>query len=136
MADVKGLVRGLATWQAVSFYIMAGLALGSLFVWGRKRAVAFLAGGLLWGSALTMGLLLILGAGALLNFDALFTHFHVFSFSNDFWRLASNDYLILMFPEGFFLDATLIVAGLTFGQAVITLMVTGGILRKGARSRR
>ncbi|MBI3744488.1 MAG: TIGR01906 family membrane protein [Chloroflexi bacterium] len=119
MKDVKGLVRGLAFWQRVTFVYMAGfIAIGAL-LWGRRELLRRLAHGVLWGSVLALVLIVAAGLGSLVGFDTLFEKFHTLSFSNDFWQLNDNDYLLRIFPEGFFLDATLIVAAMTFAQAAL-----------------
>ena len=134
MADVKGLVRGLAFWQKVSFFTMVGVAVGGLFLWGRLRALHLLARGLLRGSALTVGLLVVLGVGSLVGFEALFTQFHVLGFSNDLWKCGPADLLCRIFPQGFFQDATLIVAGLVIAQAALTGAAAGVFLFRGRRA--
>ena len=134
MVDVKGLVRGVYFWQRTSFYIMAGLAVAGLVLMGRGQTLQLLGRGLFRGSMLTLALLVVLGVGALVGFETLFERFHFLSFSNDLWRLNPGDYLILIFPEGFFLTATLIVAGLTIGQALLTGGVIWAIRRRGVRS--
>lgn len=133
MQDVKGLVQGLAFWQAVTFIYIAAFAAVGFFLWGRRQALRRLAKGLFLGSLLTLGILLLLGALSFLGFDELFVRFHELSFSNDFWMLPDNAMLLQMFPEGFFLDATLIVAGLTIGEALLTAAVTGLWLRYDTR---
>ena len=88
-----------------------------------------LARGLMGGSVLTVVLLAVLGAVSLAGFDAVFTRFHLISFSNDLWRLdPRTDYLIRLFPEGFFLDTMLIVAGLTVSQAMLAGTAAGAFL--------
>ena len=64
------------------------------------------------------------------GFDRLFIAFHLISFSNDLWQLdPSRHMLIAMFPQNFFFDATLIVAGLTIIESVI-LIVLRPLLRR------
>ena len=123
MVDVKGLVKGVGFWQQTSFYTMVGVAIGGLLLVGARRTLNVLAKGLLGGSLLTLGLVAMLGVAALAGFETIFTRFHGISFSNDLWKLdPTTDYLIRLFPQGFFLDATLIVVGMTIGQAVLTLV--------------
>jgi integral membrane protein (TIGR01906 family) len=75
----------------------------------------------LWGGGLTLGLMLILGIGALFGFNDLFWQFHIISFSNDFWLLDPNtDYLVMLFPNGFWYDATIFITLLTATGAIIT----------------
>ena len=121
MKDVKGLVRGLGFWQQVTFWYLAGFAVVIALLWERRTALRRIAKGLLWGSAVTLALLLVTGAAVAIGFDAVFTQFHVISFSNDFWQLdPRHDYLVAIFNEAFFRDAVLIVAGMTAAQAALT----------------
>lgn len=63
---------------------------------------------LLLGGGLTALLLAGFGLLALAGFDTLFLRFHQLAFSNDFWRLdPRRDYLVLLFPQNFWFDATL-----------------------------
>ena len=58
---------------------------------------------------------------AIIGFDRLFLFFHLVSFSNELWILdPRHDYLIAMFPQGFFFDCTVAIAFLT--------LLEGGIL--------
>ncbi len=73
--------------------------------------------------------MLALGLGALFAFDQLFLQFHLLSFANDFWLLdPTRDYLIMLFPQGFWYDATLFGALATAGMAIIFGGVGGGYL--------
>ena len=116
LKDVKGLFR-------LDYWIFLGTLLYSLvyavfFLWlGGRRRVAL---GLIWGSGLTLGLMLLLGLSAMLNFDQLFLQFHLLSFTNEFWQLdPARDYLIMLFPGGFWYDATLFITSATGVGAVI-----------------
>ena len=54
-----------------------------------------------------MILLVVFGIAASVGFDSLFLKFHQLSFANDFWRLdPRTDYLVHIFPQGFWFDAT------------------------------
>jgi integral membrane protein (TIGR01906 family) len=78
-----------------------------------------------WGSALTLGITVMLVTWALIDFDSLFYLFHIVSFSNDLWLLdPSKDYLIMLFPEGFFNDAAIFMVGSIMLTAVILLGAT------------
>lgn len=117
LKDVKGLI-----W--LDYRLLAGTliyVLGYLGVslWRRKDRQG-LAWGVAAGSGLTLALMLALGLGMLLNFDRLFLQFHLISFTNEFWMLdPSRDYLIMLFPGGFWQDATLFIALGTVGMALI-----------------
>ncbi len=46
--------------------------------------------------------------------------FHLLSFTNDLWQLdPRRDYLIMMYPQGFFRDATIAIGGLTLALAML-----------------
>ena len=73
--------------------------------------------------------MLALGLGALFNFDQLFLQFHLLSFTNEFWQLdPAKDYLIMLFPGGFWYDAALFCALATVGLAIILGGMAGGYL--------
>ena len=66
----------------------------------------------------------LVGVLSLVGFDRLFLYFHLISFSNDLWILdPSRDYLIAMFPQGFFFDATMLIAGLVVVQGLMLTML-------------
>ena len=128
MRDVKRLVRGVYLVAIGSgAYLLTMVAVGLL---GRRRYfLPTLARLCLWGGGLTLGLVLSVGLFALVGFDNLFQVFHQLSFSNDLWRLDSRtDYLVRIFPEDFWFDATMFVATLAVGGAVVLMAVSGGYL--------
>lgn len=134
MVDVKGLVEGVWRLQGIAFWYMVAVAVIGALAIGRAATIRLLARGFLFGGLLTLGLLAALGVASIAGFDALFTQFHVISFSNDFWLLdPRTDYLVRIFPEGFFEDATLIIGGMTLAQALLTALVTGIYLRRARR---
>ncbi|MFC1937581.1 TIGR01906 family membrane protein [Chloroflexota bacterium] len=107
---------------------------GVSLLWRRRRFWRNLAGGTVGGSGLTLALMLVLGLGALFNFDQLFLQFHLLSFANDLWQLdPTKDYLIMLFPAGFWYDTALFCAGVTAGLAIILGGVGEGYLFLGRR---
>ena len=125
MSDVKGLLLWVYLAGAVSGAYLIGLSAAGL---ARKRReyLPTLARRTMWGGGLTAGLLLAFGLLALAGFDALFLKFHQLSFANDFWKLdPRTDYLVLLFPQGFWFDATMWVA-LRALAAGLLLTATGG----------
>ncbi len=122
MRDVKGLIQGVYIVALLSAaYLAATVALG--FLWRGHEFWRPLARLSTWGGGLTLLLILAFGAIALVGFDSLFLKFHQISFSNNLWQLNPNtDYLLIMFPQGFWLDATLRTA---------TTAVTGGAILAG-----
>ena len=73
----------------------------------KKLAVATL-----WGSGITLVLMLAMGIGTMVDFNNLFYDFHLLVFTNTFWSTPGN--MLLLFPDGFWYDAaTYIVIGIT-----------------------
>ena len=96
---------------------------------GKRQYRRRLAWGVIGGTSLTLALMLALGIGTLMGFDQLFLQFHLLSFANDFWQLdPTRDYLIMLFPQGFWYDATLFCALATTAGAVVLGGVAGGYL--------
>ena len=99
-----GRIRGLSRSRRPAWLTLtaAGFALQ------RRAHVPTLARRTLWGGVLTVGLLVAFGLAATVGFDALFLLFHRVSFANDFWQLdPRTDYLVLLFPQNFWFDATM-----------------------------
>ena len=128
MHDVKRLIWGLyGVGAAAAIYLLGFLALG--FVRYRRLFLRPLFGYTLWGSGLTVALVGMVGLIALVGLDALFRFFHAVRFSNDLWHLdPRTDYLLMMFPQGFWFDSTLYVALAAVGAALALAAASGGFL--------
>ncbi len=119
LKDVKGLIW-LDYWVLLGTLIYALTYAGVSLFWHRKRYWRRLAWGVVGGSSATLALMLALGLGILTGFDQLFLQFHLISFTNEFWQLdPARDYLIMLFPQGFWLDATLFFVLATVVGAVV-----------------
>ena len=124
MRDVKRLVWGVYILAIVSGVFLAGKVMAG-FARQRGRFIEPLAKGALWGGGLTLGLLVVFGILALADFESLFIKFHQLSFANNFWQLdPRTDYLVRIFPDGFWVDATVWVAVRTVAGAML-LTVAG-----------
>ena len=110
MRDVKGLIQKVyLVMQLAGAILVAGIIGG--IIWYRGSSPDKLAMLFHWGGWLTLALVMGVGLLALTGFDALFLKFHQISFSNDFWLLdPRTDYLLILFPQGFWFDATMRVA--------------------------
>ena len=136
MADVKDLIWVVYGTGALALLFMSGVGVVGFVRKGRSFAPA-LCRRILWGAEATVGLVALVGLISLVAFDQLFLLFHRVSFANDFWQLdPRRDFLVMMFPEGFWLDATLFVAFLTLGGAALLAVVSGGYLVLGNPSMR
>lgn len=131
LRDVKGLIRLNNLILLVTLVCVLGYATTSLWQKDHNQ----LARGLVGGGSLTVALMLLLGLGALLSFDQLFRQFHLLSFTNELWRLdPATDYLIMLFPRGFWYDAMLFCVLATTVVAVI-LGGVGAIYLRLSRSK-
>ena len=129
MSDVKDLVRGVYLVQTLSALYLLGFAATGIYIW-RRAFWPMLARYVSRAGFLTLGIIALVGVGSLAGFDRLFLAFHLISFSNDFWQLdPSRDYLIAMFPQGFFFDATMLIAGLTILEAALLAAVPLALLK-------
>lgn len=110
MEDVQhlfALVRQvrLAAGAVLLILPLVGLALGGSAFLGRLGWL------LAAGGIATVGLLGLAGLLSLVDFSQAFVAFHELAFSNDLWILdPRTDYLIMLFPEGFWFDATMRIA--------------------------
>ncbi len=134
LADVKDLIRlDYFVQMIVAGVMIVSFAVMLAFSFRRWRTIMR---SLFFGSVTTLALAAILALWALFGFDQLFLLFHRLSFTNMLWILdPSTDYLIMMFPSGFFYDATILAFGAVIAESVLIGAVSFGLLRiKGARS--
>jgi len=130
LKDVKGLIW-LDYWVLLGtlIYVLAYAVISLL--WRKRRYWHRLAWGVVGGGGggITLTLMLALGLATILGFDQLFWQFHLISFTNELWQLdPTRDYLIMLFPQGFWYDATVFCALITAGLAIILGGVGGGYL--------
>jgi integral membrane protein (TIGR01906 family) len=129
MQDVQALMQLVFRAGLLAALCLAVVAC-YLWVTERQAGLATVGSLLTYGAALTFGLLLLVGALSLLDFTELFVRFHELSFRNDLWMLdPTRDYLLILFPEGFWFDVTLRIALLTGLEAAIA-GVSGLLLRR------
>jgi integral membrane protein (TIGR01906 family) len=114
--DVKTLFRlDYAVLLGTFLYILAYTL--ALIIWGRGEQRRRLARGAVIGSGVTLGILLLLGIGVMLDFNALWLRFHFLSFSNEFWSAEGN--MLQLFPGGFWYDMVVYCALFAAGVAVV-----------------
>jgi len=130
LKDVKGLIW-LDYWVLLGTLIYTLAYAGVCLLWRKPGYWRRLAWGVVGGGGITLGLMLALGLGTLLGFDRLFWQFHLISFANELWQLdPTKDYLIMLFPQGFWYDATVFCVLATAGLAIILGGVAGGLYLK------
>jgi len=117
LKDVKALIQ-LNSRLLLGTAIYVGVYAGICFLWRRGRYWRRLAWGVVIGSSITLGMIIALGIGSMLNFQELFLKFHFLAFTNELWMLdPTQDYLIMLFPEGFWYDAAMLFGQITAGVA-------------------
>ena len=119
MIDVKAimqLIDSLTLWTGIAIALLLVLC----WVLNRRRVFHYIASWLRW-TALVWGVaMLIVLVASLINFGWVFTVFHQLSFANDLWLLDPyRHWLLLLFPQRFFFEATLILAALAVVQYVV-----------------
>jgi integral membrane protein (TIGR01906 family) len=117
MQDVKQLIHGmLIAWVVTGAFLVA-----SRFIYGACKSSAMFWSAISVGGWITTGLVVTILMGVLLNFDVLFTDFHLLFFTGDSWLFYTSDTLIRLFPMDFWsnlfvaLGAFMLVFGLVFG---------------------
>lgn len=121
MDDVRALLN--LVWQvqmgSLAVLVLSGLivlvVLGPVGGWLLARAA-------MMGATLTLALFAVMGALTFFDFSSLWTRFHMISFSNDLWLLdPRTDYLIRLFPFGFWLSSVI-------DLSIRSVIVAGGLL--------
>ena len=109
MEDVKRVVQGALQvwWVSLGGLVLLGVA-------ARRRGwwETFLKG-IASGGWLTAGFMVALVALLIVAFQTVFVDFHRIFFDAGTWRFAFSDTLIRLFPERFWRDAFMLVAGLS-----------------------
>jgi integral membrane protein (TIGR01906 family) len=71
----------------------------------------------------------IVGALALVNFDAFWTLFHQIAFRNGDWQFdPERDYLIMLFPEPFWFAGTIRFVTLIAAQTALVALIGAALL--------
>ena len=123
MKDVKGLLNMVKYVQIVSFLILTGYSVVALFIYSDRKVVKLLKD-LSSGAIFSLVVIFLIGGLSVFGFDKLFLYFHLISFTNDLWLLDPRyDYLIMMFPQGFFFDSTILIAIFTILECILISVI-------------
>jgi integral membrane protein (TIGR01906 family) len=118
MQDVQKLMQFVFSLGFLAGVYLAVFSLVLLF-WQRTTGLLVLGQLFLWAAGLSLALLVGVATLSVLDFRGLFILFHQASFRNELWMLdPRRDYLLLLFPQGFWLDATLKIAVMTAAESL------------------
>jgi integral membrane protein (TIGR01906 family) len=126
MEDVQALIQVFLRLQVIA---AAAVILRLAFVVIFDRAVVPVGREMLWSTGLMVALIVLVAVLSFLDFDALWTRFHQIAFRNDLWLLdPRTDYLIMLFPEPFWLAATIRIATSVALQTIVVAVVGLGLV--------
>ena len=121
MVDVQVLTR---TIFVTGFWFgLATLALVLLLA-RQQNTRRYLQQGLFSGAILTLSMIATIIIIALVSWDFFFTGFHQLFFESGTWRFYFSDTLIRLFPEQFWVDASIVIGTLTTLGALAILLIT------------
>lgn len=109
LADVRYLFRlGFAIRNLAAALLIASI--GLILSIKKTRALPIISTAIVAGSVVGIAFFLLLLIAVQLDFNRAFTYFHLLSFDNMLWQLdPATDNLIKLFPEPFFLNATIAI---------------------------
>lgn len=126
LEDVRSIVRLFGTLQVISILAFILLAIFIYIIGGAMQLLKGIQTGAIAAAVFT-GVLI---AWALVDFNSLFLLFHFISFSNNLWLLdPTRDYLIMMFPEGFFNDSAILIVCTILAESVMIWLLAFFIKR-------
>ncbi|HKM39426.1 MAG TPA: TIGR01906 family membrane protein [bacterium] len=133
LADVRHLFR--LEWKLRNLgCILLIMGLGLVLAVKRQQSGPIIAMAIAGGSSIGIVAFLLLLLVARLNFNQAFTIFHLISFDNTLWQLdPSRHNLIKLFPEQFFLNATMAIIIQALGVLIVLLIASLGFHKKQQR---
>ena len=130
MVDVKNLIKFTLLFERISLVIIFFTLIISSYTNGLREIQRNLIQIIYKSFIIWSGIILLIISGMVINFNYTFTLFHKIFFRNDLWILdPRNDYLLIMFPERFFLEICIIIL-LLFTLINFLLLSVTWILRK------
>ena len=127
MDDVRNLMYLFFRAQPIAGILLAGTVALAILIF-RRRSIAIIQRMIAAGVGCTLLLAVLVGGLSMLDFESLFIQFHMVSFSNDLWQLdPRRDYLLILYPQPFWLDTTLRMAWMTLIE-ILALAGVGWLL--------
>jgi integral membrane protein (TIGR01906 family) len=116
LEDVRKIIDIFKILQFLSIIVFLVTGLYIFFKFGVSRLLK----GFQAGAVVTVVFLGSIMLWALMDFNSIFYFFHILSFSNDLWLLdPATDYLIMMFPSGFFFDSAILIVVTIIAVAIL-----------------
>ncbi len=132
MADVKQLFTRTYLVQALSAAFLVVTALVA-FAKLRQAAVKHVAFWVERGAVIASAVIVIIGAASIVAFDQVFLLFHYIGFPEGNFTFDSRaDYLVRVFPNGFWEDITFAIGGMTLIEAALLFGIVFAIRRRAA----
>ena len=131
--DVRDLLRRVYFVQAVAtLFVLAAIVAAAR---GRPELASIIFRRLRQSAVWTVIAIAAIGLiAALGGFNFLFLQFHLLSFSNDLWQGTASDRMIQLFPQVFFLQATLLIGLATVVEMAVVWVGATVSLRGLARA--
>lgn len=120
MVDVQRVTKVVFSMMNIAILAFSVLL---LCLFAKPKLREFARRGIRNGSLLTLGIIISIVVVILVAWDAFFTAFHSVFFESGTWRFAYSDTLIRLFPEQFWLDASLIIGGMIGLGGIILLSI-------------
>lgn len=132
MGDVKQLFRKTYLVQALSAVFLAVMALIAFAKLGRP-AVQHVAFWVERGAIIASAVIIVIGVASVVAFNQVFLLFHYIGFPQGNFTFNSRaDYLVRVFPNGFWEDITFAIGGMTLIEAVVLFGVVFALRRRAA----
>lgn len=128
--DVRELFDINSILQAATLLIVAGLAAASHALGYSHQIWVAIRN----GAMVALALLVLSSLAFFADFDWMFVAFHLVAFDNPFWQLNPyTDYLVMLFPLGFWQDMMLMAGAAIGAMAGCTFALSHTCLRKAQR---
>lgn len=121
MQDVRDVFQ---TSRAVMACMIVFIILTGWLVSRRPDSLPGFLRTLIWGSSLTLFLIVLIGIAIITGFDAFFDGFHHLFFNGDSWLFYETDSLIRLFPEPLWVDGFSLAVTIAAITAVLILVLS------------
>jgi integral membrane protein (TIGR01906 family) len=119
MADVKRLFAKTYRLQAISALVLA-IAITAAVYLRRGQSATMIRSWLSRGAIIAAGAITVIGIASMVAFEQVFLLFHYIGFPDgNFTFSTQTDYLVQVFPYGFWADITVVIGAMTLTEAAV-----------------